>query len=106
MNDVAHFFDSVYNTVMYLAPGFIWVLITFLICWLSYLFGVKHSDYIWKNNIKYHMPKVTKDEIETRDKKINQLSYKYRTLKTEYDKMANVVNAMKGIAGVMDEGKK
>ena len=106
MNDFANVMNSLYNTVMYLAPGFIWLLITMFLLWLSYKCGVKHSDSIWKNNIKYHLSKVSKDEIETRDKKIGQLQYLRDKYKKENDKMRNIINAMKGITEVMEEGDK
>ena len=95
--------QMLYNTIMYVTPGAIWLIVTTIIIWLSFLLGTKHADKVWKNNIKLHMPKVTKEEIRIRDKKIILLKEQLIKCQDENKKLLKCSNTIKKITNVMAE---
>ena len=99
MNDIN--FDMIYNTVMYYAPGFGWMVITGILLLIAMALGKEQSDRMWKNNIKFHLSKVTKEEIETRDAEIKRLTEELEEVKLENSTLSAACAAMKNIADVM-----
>ncbi len=95
--------QKLFNTIMYVSPGVIWLLITTLLIWLSFLLGTKHADKVWKNNIKLHMPKVTKEEIKSRDKIIISLKEQLEKYREENKKLLKCSNTIKKITNVMND---
>lgn len=100
-------FQIIYDNVMYLMPGIIWILFTTFLIFLSMHLGKWHSDKMWRNNIKFHMPKVTKEEINSRDAEIKRLTEELEKAKEENNRLNAACTAMKNIADVMKpvEGK-
>lgn len=99
MTDIT--FQMVYDSLMYGMPGFIFLLFVSFLIFLSMHIGKWHSDRMWKNNIKFHMPKVTKEEINSRDAEIKKLTEELEKSKEENNRLNAACTAMKNIADVM-----
>ncbi len=95
--------EMLFDTIMYISPVFIWLLVTTGFIFLAMLIGQKHSDSVWKNNIKFHMPKVIKEEIISRDKEIKRLTEELLFARDENNKLKAACTAMKNIADVMQD---
>ena len=96
-------FEMLFDTIMYTAPGIIWLLVTTAFIFLSMLIGQKHSDSVWKNNIKFHMRKVFQEEIKSRDKEILRLTEELAKAQEENNKLKATCTAMKNIANDMQD---
>jgi len=90
-----------YDTIAYLAPGIVWILFTTGIIFLAMHLGKWHSDRMWRNNIKFHMPKVTQEEIKSRDEIIKTLTEELEKCREENNRLNAACAAMKNIADVM-----
>ncbi len=95
--------EMLFDTIMYTAPGIIWLLVTTAFIFLSMLIGQKHSDSVWKNNIKFHMRKVFQEEIKSRDKEILRLTEELAKAQEENNKLKATCTAMKNIANDMQD---
>jgi len=99
MTDIT--FEKIFDSLMYGMPGFIFLIFVSLLIFLSMHLGKWHSDRMWRNNIKFHMPKVTKEEIQFRDEKIKTLTEELDKCREENNRLNAACTAMKNIADVM-----
>lgn len=101
MNEIGVSLQALMNAWNNIWPGLIWIAANVIMIIIVFHIGVKYSDYIWKSNIKFHMPKVTREEITFRDEKIKTLTEELEKCKEENNRLNAACTAMKNIADVM-----
>lgn len=96
---------TIYHIVMYSLPGIGWLIATMILIYIAGVVGQRQMNSVWKNNIKYHMTKVVREELEKRDKKISLLTIRLNTWKKENARLKRYCAAMTSLAKSMDGEK-
>ena len=101
MNEIGASLQSLVSAWNNIWPGLIWIASNVIMIIIVFHIGVKYSDRIWKCNIKFHMPKVIKEEMSFRDEKIKTITEELEKAKEENNRLNAACTAMKNIADVM-----
>ena len=93
--------QMVFDSLMYGMPGYLFIIFTTFMIFISMHIGKWHSHRMWKHNIKLYLPKIAREEIKSRDKKIERLAVELGKSKKENNRLNAHCTAMKNIADVM-----
>ncbi len=106
MNEIGVALSTLYESWHGILPSFLWLSVNLIIIFIAFLSGKSFASYVYKQNIKYCLPKIAKEEIDIKDKKIKILIANNTKYRVENGKLKNHIDAIIKVTQVMDEVSK
>ena len=63
------------------------------------MIGIWSADNTWKNNIKYHLPKIAKEKIEELEKDKKALQDQNRRYREKLNERNNIIRRIRTLTG-------
>ena len=105
MNKTTVTFEALYQSLMFVMPGAVLLIIVAIMIFFSFLVGVKYSDYIWKSNVKYHLPKIKREVIQAKDNEITELKKLISKYKIENKSISSYLLNIKRVIDIVEKDK-
>jgi len=78
-------------------PWFVYLGMNLVLMVVSYAAGNGQAHWVWRSNIKYHLPEVYKEELQRKDREIRELKKELRETKEQLQKFKEIIEALKAV---------